>query len=143
MSDRRSPNLETKLASALLMLGDVPFEHAQMMTADQICSLYQFDHGRRHAEDGPLVFWNLTPRLIAAHRQKSAKIDAPEMARNRDIRTTHAIHQAAMASKAGDYAGAAEILANVPKPSRLKPKRKIPSRPFPKGYRPMQSRGFR
>lgn len=56
--------------------------------------------------------------------------DVGERARTKDIRTSEAIHAAAMASKAGDYRAAAQILASAPKQSRLKPKRKIPGRPL-------------
>jgi hypothetical protein len=57
----------------LLALGDVPYEHAKAMTADQIISLYHFDHGKLHALECDDSFWNLTPRLISAHREKSRR----------------------------------------------------------------------
>lgn len=136
MSDRRAPNMETKLASALLALGDIPYEHAKAMGPGNLISLYQFDHNIRHAEGGTVDFWNLTPMLIIPHRIKSATVDAPEMARNRSAQDSHAIHLARMASRAGDYTGAAVILSSVKKKSRLKPKRA-----WPKG-RKIQSRGF-
>lgn len=62
---------KTKYASALLLLGHVPYEHAKQMHEDQIISLYQVDHGILHAFDGCDDYWNLTPRLIAEHRVKS------------------------------------------------------------------------
>lgn len=43
------------------------------MTAEQIISLYQFDHGILHAIEPIDEPWNLTPRLIAPHREKSRK----------------------------------------------------------------------
>jgi hypothetical protein len=57
-------NLETKLAAALLTLGDITHEHAKLLTARQIISLYQFDHyPRRKADGGPDAPWNIrTPR---------------------------------------------------------------------------------
>lgn len=70
--------------------------------------------------------------------------DVGERARTRDIKTSEAIHQAALASKAGDYKRSAELLASAPKKSRLRPKTKIPSRPFPKLRRGFeQKRGER
>lgn len=134
MTARRAPNLETKLASVLLALGRIPYDDAKAMGRTNFLSLWQYDHNIRHAEDGSGEFWNLAPMLIVPHRIKSATVDAPEMARNRDVRTSQAIHQAALASKAGDYRGAAVILASAPKQSRLKPKRS-----WPKG-RKIQSR---
>src|SRR5262245_57921054 len=70
---RRHVSLKTKLASALLALGHIPYEHAKLMTADQIISLYQWDHNALHALGGVDLFWNLTQSLIVPHRVKSKK----------------------------------------------------------------------
>lgn len=70
---RKHISLKTKLAAALLALGDIPYDDAKQMTADQIVSLYQFDHGILHAIDPIDEPWNLTPRLIAPHRAKSRR----------------------------------------------------------------------
>lgn len=134
---------ETKLAAALLALGLVPYSDAKAMGEANFLSLFAFDHNIRHAEDGCDEFWNLAPMLIPAHRIKTAKQDAPEMAHNRKVGTAAAIHKARLASKAGDYKGAAQILATAPKPPQ--PKRRIPARakPWPaKGSRPLRSRPF-
>jgi hypothetical protein len=58
--------------------------------------------------------------------------DIGERKRVRDIKASEAVHKALMASKAGDHTSAADILANV-KPKR--PKKRIPSRPFPSTQR--------
>lgn len=71
MSNRAHISLTTKLASALLALGHVPYEQAKKMTAKSIIALYQFDHGILHAIDPIDEPWNLTPRLKEAHREKS------------------------------------------------------------------------
>ena len=74
MSRRAHISLETKLAAALLTLGDVPYEHAKQMSARQIISLYQWDHYPvLKAHDGPDEPWNLVPRLIRPHREKSRR----------------------------------------------------------------------
>jgi hypothetical protein len=73
MSQRKHINLKTKLASALLALGDIPYEDSKLMSAEQIISLYQFDHGILHSTEPIDEPWNLTPRLIMAHREKSKK----------------------------------------------------------------------
>ena len=49
------------------------YEHAKLMSAAQIISLYHFDHGVLHALDGQDEPWNLTPRLISGHREKSRR----------------------------------------------------------------------
>lgn len=70
---RKHISLKTKLAAALFALEHVPYEHAKLMTPDQIISLYHFDHGILHAIEPIDEFWNLTPRLIAPHKEKSRK----------------------------------------------------------------------
>jgi hypothetical protein len=60
----------------------IPWEHAKQMTSAQIISLFHFDHYPiRHEAGGPSLPWNLVPRLIRAHRRKTAKIDQPEIAK--------------------------------------------------------------
>jgi hypothetical protein len=91
---------KTKLAATLLRLGDIPHEHAKQMTSDQIISLYQFDHYPvRRADGGPDEAWNVTPRLIAAHRRKTAKLDVPEIAKGKRIRRKWAEHRERMRLK--------------------------------------------
>jgi hypothetical protein len=63
--------------------------------------------------------------------------DVGEASRTKDIVASEAIHAARMASKAGDYTKAAELLAAGRQ--RKKPtKRKIPSRPFARAKRPLR-----
>jgi hypothetical protein len=84
MPSRKHISLKTKLASALLMLKDIPYEESKGMSAEQIISLYQFDHGILHATEPIDEPWNLTPRLIHEHRQKSKK-DTAIVAKSRRI----------------------------------------------------------
>ena len=84
---RKSLSLKTRLASALLALGHIPYADAKEMTADQLISLYHFDHGMLHESEHPQrdMYWNITPRLIKAHRDKT-KQDAAIIAKGRRIR---------------------------------------------------------
>lgn len=67
--------------------------------------------------------------------------DTGEAKRILDIAAHNAVHQARMACKAGDIEGATKILASAPKSPREK--RKMRSRGFAKGHRPLRSRsGF-
>lgn len=117
----------------------IPYDHRKEMTFYHLRSLLHFDHDPiPHAHGGPDKHFNLTPLPIMAHRKKTAEVDVPQLAKTKRIEKNEAIHQAAMASKAGRYQEAAQILATAPKPPI--PKRKIPSRPFPKGHRPLRSR---
>lgn len=69
--------------------------------------------------------------------------DVGEAARTRDIADAAKVHEAAVLSKAGDFRGAALVLATRD-PRKVKrdrkPKSKIKSRGFDKGHRPMRSR---
>jgi hypothetical protein len=124
MSRHRPPiRLRVKCAAALLALkGDdghplIPWEHAQAMTAHQIISLFQFDHYPIRAEaGGPALPWNLVPRLIRAHRRKTAKVDQPEVAKIRRIAKAEQEFRARMLAKAN---------GEPRKPSRW-PRRKFP-----------------
>jgi len=78
----------TKLCSALLALGIIPYSDAKKMTEDQLLSLWHFDHNILHETGHPDrdKFWNLTPMLIRPHREKT-KRDAAIIAKGRRIRT--------------------------------------------------------
>lgn len=83
-------NLSVRLASTLLALGHIPHEHAKQLSALQIISLYQWDHYPiRKADGGPDEPWNLRPLMIAPHREKTAKHDAPDMAHERKVSAAH------------------------------------------------------
>lgn len=133
---RRQPTLKCRLAAALCALTDgsgqrlIPHEHAKLMSEDDVISLFHFDHYPiRHEAGGPLAHWNLDPRMIPDHRMKTATIDVPQVAKAKRLDLAETVHKAALASKAGDYTRAAEILAGAPKQPRRKQK--------------IQSKGFR
>lgn len=125
--DRKHPSLMIKLASALLTMRHevdgklVPiftFEEAKALSAEQICSLFQFDHYPiRHDDGGPLEPWNLVPRLIKAHRIKTATIDVPQMRKADRINKTQEEFRQRML---------------VPKDQRPPKQSRWGSRPFPK-----------
>jgi len=72
------------------------------MTPAQIISLYHFDHNIYHESGHPdrNVFWNLTPRLIKQHRDKT-RLDVKVIAKGRRIRRKLAEHQRTPADKSG------------------------------------------
>jgi hypothetical protein len=113
---RKKPTADEKVATLLLMhwhaIGDpIPFEIAKQMTAHQICSLVQWQHNTPWVwckSNHPTI---LTPMIIADHRRVTAEIDIPRIAKvKRTLKRR------------------AEPPRGVIRP---KPKRKIPSRPFP------------
>ncbi|KRQ99236.1 hypothetical protein [Bradyrhizobium valentinum] len=103
---RCAPSLRIKCAAALLALTDddgerlIPHEHAKLMSADQIISLFQFDHYPIRVEaGGPTEPWNLDPRLILEHRIKTAKKDMPEIAKIRHVTDAEAEFRARLLAK--------------------------------------------
>jgi len=124
---RQKPTRTEQLAAALLALGDIPFDDARLMTAKQIIGLYQFDHWPIRVEAGgdnhPS---NLRPLLIKPHRKKTAE-DNAEIGKIRRTRRAQDEHDQRMRAK---IRGEQE--------RRIKgvlidyPKRRWPSRPFPK-----------
>lgn len=87
---RKHIPIKTKLAAALLQLGHIPFSQAQRMTDEEIIALYHFDHYPiPHSQGGEDVAWNLQAVLIAAHREKTAKKDIPQIAKTKRISREH------------------------------------------------------
>lgn len=70
---RKHISFKTKLAAALRELFKIPYEHAKLLHEDQILSLVQYDHNVLHAIEVNDHHSNLTPILIAPHREKSKK----------------------------------------------------------------------
>lgn len=106
---RKKPTLSERYASVVLTLkwGDgtpvVERERAKGMTAAEIIDAFEgqveFDHGVHVAIDGSNHPTNLTPMLTAAHRDKTNKVDIPQIAKTKRIRKSHAAHESAMADK--------------------------------------------
>lgn len=118
MTKRAHISLEKQLAAALLVIGDIAHEHAKQMTARQIISLFHLDHYPiPKAEDGPDEPWNMMFRFIGDHRQKTRKIDIPQIAKNKRITADQIAFRRRILAKGND---------------EPKPKSKWPSRPFPK-----------
>lgn len=117
----------------------IPYGERKLLTADQIRSTWQFDHNIQHAIGGPAKHWNFTPRRILAHRDKTHRIDRPQIRKTDRIGEAQVEFQRKMLAKAGHDAG-------EPEPRRTKAKGKIPSRPFQKpaagAGRKLQGRKF-
>lgn len=111
---RKSPSLRTKLAAALLfqpvrdrrgrpvldadgcLTYALTYAEARLLTADQMLSLFEYDHDTLHALDGSDEFWNFTPRLRMEHRQKSRR-DTAIAAKTKRVAAAHAAHVETMA----------------------------------------------
>lgn len=98
----RAPTLTNKLAAALLQSrGEdgallIPYEHAKLMSDDQVISLFEFDHYPiRWVDGGPTAGFNLVPRLKAGHSFKTnvdngtGRGDKTDIARDRKIAANH------------------------------------------------------
>lgn len=122
---RKEPTLTAKLAAVIRQLLGIPFDHARLMTDDQVISLVQFNHILYHTDmkDDPDcdAHWNLEAMTIMAHRERTAKIDVPQIAKTRRISKAHIEFRE-------------RLLA--PRDQREAKKSRWGSRPFPKRRKP-------
>jgi hypothetical protein len=126
MPPRKQPSLKTKLAAALrdrLVEKDgklVPYEALKRMTDDDVISKFEFDHDVHFAIGGACQHWNLTPRLKAEHRQKTAKQDIPQIAKTKRLEKATEEFRRKLLAKSGQ----------VEETSDTKQKRKMQGRGF-------------
>lgn len=137
MNKARIPNKVKWAAALLTMRHDVggrlvpifTFSQAKTLSADEIIGMFEHDHWPiLEAFGGPTEPWNITPRLKAEHRRKTAKVDIPAIAKSKRIAKSNAAHAAKLNAKLmpvdvrGDMADA---------PARRPQKRAWPKRHFP------------
>ncbi len=89
MTKRSYVPLPERLAATLACL--LPQEQRddlrrRKVTAEAVLALFHFDHIVFHAHGGAAKWWNLDPKLVAVHREKTAKIDVPAIAKGKRIR---------------------------------------------------------
>lgn len=144
MTERRARNFskDAKIAALASIVFEIPHEHQKAMHEDQVNSLLEWHHNTPYAEDGTNHFSNAVPMLRAAHRERTAKIDIPAIAKGKRIRQNKHLRRYKEILKYEGPAAAAELYPAVERLLRRR-KSKIPSRPFPKQHRPFpQGRGF-
>ncbi len=123
---RKRPTLTEKLASALCQMVRfdetgravpvISHEESKRLSPEQIIGRFDFDHAVvPHAEGGGNEPWNLVPRLRSEHREKTAKVDVPRIAKSKRLRAAQAAFTEVMEAKAGR----AETPAS--KPRRCRP----------------------
>ena len=160
MSRRRKPTeLEKRAATALIARaedGRFILDRRECFALSPREILREFDrrviyaHGAAHANGGSMHPTNLWPTRRDEDAKQTPR-DISQIAKGRRVRRLEAAHAAAMAAKGGRPAyGAVDVrgalsdgLPAAPvepprKRSRWPTGRKIPSRPFPKGKRPMR-----
>lgn len=126
MNERAYIPFPERLAATLACL--LPQEQRDQMRrarveAQAVISLFHFDHIELHAIGGSDLWWNLDPKEVAPHREKS-RGDTSIVAKSKRIRRKQAEHQAVMAGEP------------IIRPRR---KAKIAARPFSKQHRPLRS----
>jgi hypothetical protein len=110
--------------------------------AEAVLALFHFDHVIFHAHGGADKWWNLDPKLVAEHREKTAKIDVPAIAKGKRItRANEEFFRRLLAKSEGPQsmfvAGKWVLVSGLDMQS---PKRKWASRPFPKTGRKIANR---
>ena len=122
---RKRPTLTELLAATLLELkyadgrSVIDREAAKKMTAKEICAQFEFDHAVHVAIGGNNHPTNLTPRLPAAHAEKTNKIDKPQIAKTKRLEEEQAAFRRRLLQKTA-----------VEPPTPERKKQKIPSRPL-------------
>lgn len=106
MPKRRKPNADEKVACALLHIkrGNVwliPEPLRSKGTAKEIASYVQWDHLFQHAMGGSMKPQNLQPLPRAEHKEKTAKIDIPMIAKGKRLAKAQIAHKAVMDAKIG------------------------------------------
>lgn len=131
----RAPNLTEKNAALVLAWMEargepIPHDHQQALTAHQICSLVEFNHYPvRRADGGTNHPSNLQPLLRAAHKERTRKVDIPEIAkRKRIVRASDAAVNRLLSKFA-------RVTSEIERDRSRWPSRKIQSRPFRKAAR--------
>lgn len=105
---RKKIGLEEKLAAAVRVLLAIPYEHAKLMSATQMCSLVEWHHDIQHAIEPIDEHWNLTPLPIMDHRSRSPG-DAALVRKSNRVRDKHRAHlvardhQLVLADTIGDF----------------------------------------
>lgn len=114
---RAHVGLKTKLAAAIATMF-LTHDEAKALSEDQVLSLVAWDHDPiPHAHGGEDAHHNLVPRMIPNHRQKTAKVDVPMIAKTKRLTKEHEEFQR-------------RIL--TPRDERPVQKSRWASRPFPK-----------
>jgi hypothetical protein len=126
MTDRAYIPFPARLAATLACL--MRQEERDRLRRDKapaatVIGRFAFDHLDFHALGGSDSWWNLDPKLIPVHQEKTAKIDIPAIAKVKRLRKKEAAHQAKLAGE----------------PALERATRKLPSRSFDKGHRPLRS----
>jgi hypothetical protein len=161
MKQRRSPTPSEKWASCILQLRRgtgapiVTREEAKPLSPREIIRLFNsrviYAHGGAHANGGSMHPTNLWPTPRDEDAKQTPK-DISQIAKGKRIRQSEAEHKRTMAHKAGlvpidvrggkdDHLGSPLDWAWSDQPSKLRRRRKMQSRPFQKGKRPMRRRG--
>lgn len=130
---RKKPTLSERYASVILTLtwgnglSVIDRESAKGKEASDIIrefeSMINFDHGIHVAIDGTNHPTNLTPMLIADHREKTNKIDIPQIAKTKRIQKEHEEFRRKILAKSGR----ADSVAN---PETHKNRSRIRGRPM-------------
>jgi hypothetical protein len=129
MPPRKKIPLKTKLAAALCnMLHEedgqlvpvIPRDKAKTMTEDEVLAVFHFDHDIHHAVGGQDAHWNLTPRAVEKHRQKTAKRDIPQIAKTKRLEQAQEDFRRKVLAKTGQ----------ITEKEETKQKAKIKSRGF-------------
>lgn len=133
---RKPPTMAEKIAALHIenqaLKGDpiADWETLKAMTAEQLCSLFEWQHTTynvwiedRARQNHPTV---LTPMYVKAHQEVTARKDLPTIAKVKRVSAAQAEFKRAMDAKIGKIESETFYVSQL----RKKPKQKIKSRGF-------------
>lgn len=86
---RKHISLKTKLAAVICQLF-LTHDEAVALSEEQALQLVNWDHYPvPHAEGGPDTHFNLMAVLVPGHKEKTAKIDIPGIAKRKRVSEAH------------------------------------------------------
>jgi hypothetical protein len=99
VSDRAYIKYQERNAAALACL--LPEDMRKRLREEKVAasvveSFFELHHVVHHTAGGPALWWNLDPQLIAAHRERTAKIDIPAIAKIKRLSAEHEEHRRRM-----------------------------------------------
>jgi len=86
-----------KLASLLGPKLGIGYEARKTMSAAEINARFDWHHNIANADGGPDLHWNIEPIEREAHRERTAKIDVPRIAKGKRLRKSWGPWQEAIA----------------------------------------------
>lgn len=130
---------EAAFASMMLPKAERDELRAREALAEEVLSRFELHHVVYFSWSKNNRWWNLDPQLKADHKQHT-KTDIGIIAKSKRIQKKEMVHKLAFMEKAALKKDGTPFRGTMAWPVKVKRKRKIPSRPFPKTKRKLRKK---